>query len=57
VADVGCGIGGSTIIMAEAFERSAFAGFQLGGVLGEAGFTRVRTATKTPFNLVLEARS
>ncbi len=27
VADVGCGLGASTIIMAEAFERSAFAGF------------------------------
>ena len=29
---------------------------QLGGVLREAGFTRVRRATQTPFNLVLEAR-
>ena len=29
---------------------------QLGAVLREAGFTRVRRATQTPFNLVLEAR-
>ena len=29
---------------------------QLGGVLREAGFTRVRRATRTPFTLVLEAR-
>ena len=29
VADVGCGLGASTIIMAEAFERSAFAGFDI----------------------------
>jgi len=30
---------------------------RLRGVLGEAGFTRVRRATQTPVNLVLEARS
>src|SRR3954469_10129165 len=29
VADVGCGLGASTIIMARAFERSTFAGFDL----------------------------
>src|SRR3954469_550368 len=29
VADVGCGLGASTIIMAKAFERSTFAGFDL----------------------------
>jgi hypothetical protein len=29
---------------------------RLGEVLQEAGFTRVRRATETPFNLVLEAR-
>ena len=29
---------------------------RLAGLLGEAGFTRVRRATETPFNLVLEAR-
>jgi SAM-dependent methyltransferase len=28
----------------------------LGGVLREAGFSRVRRATQTPFNLILEAR-
>jgi SAM-dependent methyltransferase len=29
---------------------------QLGQVLREAGFTHVRTATRTPFNLILEAK-
>jgi len=29
VADVGCGLGASTIIMAKAFERSTFAGFDI----------------------------
>ncbi len=29
VADVGCGLGASTIIMAEAFARSTFAGFDI----------------------------
>ena len=29
---------------------------KLGGLLGEAGFSRLRLATQTPFNLVLEAR-
>ena len=29
VADVGCGLGASTIIMAQAFERSTFAGFDI----------------------------
>ena len=29
---------------------------RLGSVLREAGFTRVRRATETPFNLILEAR-
>jgi SAM-dependent methyltransferase len=29
VADVGCGLGASTVIMAKAFERSTFAGFDL----------------------------
>jgi len=29
VADVGCGLGASTVIMAQAFERSTFAGFDL----------------------------
>ena len=44
VADVGCGLG------AQAGEH------RLGSVLREAGFTRVRRATETPFNLILEAR-
>jgi hypothetical protein len=29
---------------------------RIGEVVGQAGFTRFRTATETPFNLVLEAR-
>jgi len=29
VADVGCGLGASTVIMAQAFERSTFAGFDI----------------------------
>ena len=29
---------------------------RLRGVLAEAGFSRVRRATQTPFNLILEAR-
>jgi hypothetical protein len=29
---------------------------RLGEVLAEAGFTRVRVAASTPFNLILEAR-
>ena len=29
VADVGCGLGASTVIMAQAFERSSFAGFDI----------------------------
>jgi hypothetical protein len=31
-------------------------GCGLGEVLREAGFSRVRRATQTPFNLILEAR-
>ena len=29
---------------------------RLAQVIGEGGFTRVRRATETPFNLILEAR-
>ncbi|MDT4974893.1 MAG: hypothetical protein QOG98_651 [Pseudonocardiales bacterium] len=36
VADVGCGLGASTIIMAEAFERSSFVGFDFHDVSIEA---------------------
>jgi SAM-dependent methyltransferase len=42
--EVGLGLG------AQAGER------RLGAVLREAGFSRVRPATQTPFNLILEAR-
>ncbi len=40
VADVGCGLGASTIIMAEAFERSTFVGFDI----HEPSSTAARTA-------------
>jgi SAM-dependent methyltransferase len=36
VADVGCGFGASTVIMAQAFERSTFAGFDIHDVSVEA---------------------
>jgi SAM-dependent methyltransferase len=36
VADVGCGLGASTIIMAQAFERSTFVGFDIHDVSIEA---------------------
>ncbi len=42
--------GGSPALGAQAGEK------QLGDVFKEAGFTRFRRATETPFNLVLEAR-
>jgi hypothetical protein len=42
--EVGLGLG------AQAGER------RLAAVLHEAGFSRVRRATETPFNLILEAR-
>ena len=42
--EVGLGLG------AQAGER------RLGEVMAEAGFSRVRRATETPFNLILEAR-
>jgi hypothetical protein len=29
---------------------------RLASILNEAGFTRIRRATETPFNLILEAR-
>lgn len=46
VADVGCGHGHSTLLMAEA----------LAEVFSKAGLTRFRRAAETPFNLILEAR-
>jgi trans-aconitate methyltransferase len=49
VADVGCGHGASTVLMAEAYPRSEFVGFDY----HEASIERAR---ETPFNLVLEAR-
>jgi SAM-dependent methyltransferase len=36
VADIGCGLGASTVIMAEAFERSTFVGFDIHDVSIEA---------------------
>ncbi|GAA2130656.1 class I SAM-dependent methyltransferase [Actinomadura napierensis] len=44
VADVGCGHGASTIIMARAFERSTFAGFDPHGASIEAARTAAREA-------------
>ncbi|MFI0451867.1 class I SAM-dependent methyltransferase [Actinomadura sp. 6N118] len=44
VADVGCGLGASTLIMAQAFERSTFAGFDLHDVSIEAARTAAREA-------------
>jgi SAM-dependent methyltransferase len=49
VADVGCGHGASTVLMAEAYPRSEFVGFDY----HEASIEHAR---ETPFNLVLEAR-
>jgi SAM-dependent methyltransferase len=40
VADVGCGLGASTVIMAQAFQRSTFAGFDI----HEASIASARTA-------------
>lgn len=71
IADVGCGQGTSTILMAEGFPASAVTGFDhsdaLGAMAGEtrlrqvlagAGYTRVRRVAPeaAPFNIVLEAK-
>src|SRR6201993_1245735 len=107
VADIGCGHGISTLIMAKAFPKSQFCGFdlhpasiagdslveninsvgrvyygfstmictpgslsqevglalgaqagerRLSEVLSSGGFTRIRRAAETPFNMILEAR-
>jgi trans-aconitate methyltransferase len=61
VADVGCGHGASTILMARAFPNSSFTGSDyhqgsIADVVGAAGFTRFRRVAETPFNLVFEAR-
>jgi SAM-dependent methyltransferase len=44
VADVGCGLGASAIIMAQAFDRSTFAGFDLHDVSVEAARKAAREA-------------
>ncbi|HVO31739.1 MAG TPA: class I SAM-dependent methyltransferase [bacterium] len=44
VADVGCGLGASTILMAKAFPRSTFVGFDYHGASIEAARERARAA-------------
>ena len=44
VVDVGCGLGASTIIMAQAFERSTFVGFDIHDVSIEAARKAARDA-------------
>jgi tRNA G46 methylase TrmB len=73
VADVGCGYGHSTIVMAQAFPRSRFWGhavsergdYVFGAQAGEqqlskvalaSGFSQVRRALATPFNLILDVK-
>jgi hypothetical protein len=60
----GCGHGASTLVCTPA-SRDQEVGPALGAqagerrlreVIAEGGFTRIRRATETPFNLVLEAR-
>ena len=56
VADVGCGFGASTMVLAAG--SGAEAGEQRPRkVANDGGFTRLRRAAETPFNLVFEARS
>jgi hypothetical protein len=70
VADVGCGHGHSTVLVASAFKRAGFhtrdrrtSGSpsrhrpdpaRLAAVFNEAGFRSIRRAHETPFNIVLE---
>jgi trans-aconitate methyltransferase len=63
VADVGCGHGASTIIMAKAYPKSTFTGFDYhqrsidwARKAAAGGFGRFRRAAETPFNLVYEVR-
>ena len=64
VADVGCGHGAATILLGRAFPNSTFVGFdyhdasiaRLTELLDQSGFSRVRLATTTPINLVIEAK-
>ena len=53
VADVGCGQGASTVLLAQAYPKSAIA---IREVTSQAGFSRFRRAEQTPFNAVYEAR-
>jgi trans-aconitate methyltransferase len=63
VADVGCGLGTSTILMAQAYPRSTFIGFDYHDESIEIARQRAieggggdRVKTETPFNLIYEAK-
>jgi hypothetical protein len=58
VADVGCGLGASTRILADTYPASSVRGFDphLESVVEAAGFRTFRRVAETPFNLVYEAR-
>ena len=53
VTDMGAAISG---LLLHIGDRLGLYKAMAGAVLREAGFSRVRRATQTPFNLILEAR-
>ena len=56
VADIGCGLGASTILLAQGYPNSQAGEAAIRQVVTDAGFTRFRRAAETPFNLVYEVR-
>lgn len=61
MADIGCGLGASNILMAKEYPHSEFFGFDYhAGPYAEdateANLNPVGRATQTPFNPVFEAR-